>query len=215
VKLYAFPTSPSCLKVRAVAYELGVELDVLELDGFRAAHRAPWLRELNPNGLVPVLVDGDLVLWESNAIITYLASLHGVPALVTTEPRRRADIDRWLHWESAHLGRTLAALTFERFVRPLTRGTVDPAADTGAAAQFAAHCRVLDASLQARSYVACTLSVADFALACVLATAGLVGLDVEAFPRARAWLERMLQRDSMRRALAGAQQSVTEMYLAR
>src|SRR4051812_16791865 len=46
VKLYAFPTSPNCLKVRAVAYELGVELDVMELDGFRAAHRAPWLREL-------------------------------------------------------------------------------------------------------------------------------------------------------------------------
>jgi glutathione S-transferase len=215
VRLYAFPASPNCLKVRAVAYELGVELEVIELNVLRGAHRARELHELNPNGLVPVLVDGDLALWESNAIITYLASVHRAPVLISTEPRQRAHVDRWLHWESAHLGRAVARLAFERFVKPLTRRPTDRASEAGAAADFAAYGRVLEVSLGAAEYIASDLSVADFALACVLTTALMVGLDIEALPRTQAWLRRMMRRESVQRALAGAQQSITEMYLSR
>jgi glutathione S-transferase len=213
VKLYAFPTSPNCMKVRAVAYELAVTLDVIELDGLAGAPRG--LHELNPNGLVPVLVDGELVLWESNAIITYLATVHRTPALVSTEARQRADVDRWLHWESAHLGRTVAKLAFERFVKPLTRRPADRPSDARAAADFDAQCRVLEAALATTAYLATRLSVADFALACVLTTAVMVGLDLAPFPRTQAWLRRMIRRDSMTRVLAGAQRSISDMYRSR
>ena len=54
----------------------------------------------NPNGLVPVIVDDDFVLWESNTIIRYLANKHATEALLPREPRRRAEIDRWIDWQA-------------------------------------------------------------------------------------------------------------------
>ena len=55
----------------------------------------------NPNGLVPVIVDGDFVLWESNSIIRYLAGKWAAHALLPAEPRARAEIDRWIDWQAS------------------------------------------------------------------------------------------------------------------
>lgn len=57
----------------------------------------------NPNGLVPVIVDDDFVLWESNSIIRYLANKWAAPALLPVEPRRRAEVDRWIDWQATEL----------------------------------------------------------------------------------------------------------------
>lgn len=57
----------------------------------------------NPNGLVPVIVDGDFVLWESNTIIRYLANKHAAEALLPRDPRRRAEVDRWIDWQATEL----------------------------------------------------------------------------------------------------------------
>jgi len=54
----------------------------------------------NPNGLVPVIVDGDFVLWESNSIIRYLANKTAAHALLPVEPRARAEVDRWIDWQA-------------------------------------------------------------------------------------------------------------------
>jgi glutathione S-transferase len=216
VKLYECPSSPHCLKVRAVAYELEVELEGILVNIFQGAARSPGFEALNPNGLVPVLVDGEFVLWESNAILTYLASAHGGGALSSADPRERADVDRWLHWQSAHLGPAISAVAFERLVKPIAlRAPVDCAAAAAAARDFRAHCRVLEAALQHHDHVANRLSVADFALACVLYTAARVNLGVEAFPRTAAWLQRMLSRDSVARALVQARGSISAMYAGR
>jgi glutathione S-transferase len=79
MKIHDFPFSPNCRKVRAVVYELGLEVEFLPVSLFRGASRTPEFLAINPNGRVPVLVDGDFVLWESNAIVSYLA--HGTPLL--------------------------------------------------------------------------------------------------------------------------------------
>ncbi|MDB5992132.1 MAG: glutathione S-transferase protein [Herbaspirillum sp.] len=62
--------------------------------------------KMNPNGLVPTLVDGDFVLWESNAIVRYLASLHG-GSLFPADLKIRADADRWMDWTLVTLWPTL------------------------------------------------------------------------------------------------------------
>lgn len=54
----------------------------------------------NPNGLVPVIVDGDFVLWESNSIIRYLANKWAAEALLPREPQARAEVDRWIDWQA-------------------------------------------------------------------------------------------------------------------
>jgi glutathione S-transferase len=213
VKLYQYPSSPHCLKVRAVAYELGLELELVTVNLFGSASRQrSELEALNPNGLVPVLVDGDFVLWESNAILTYLAGTHRRPALIPTDARGRADVERWLHWQSAHLAPAISRVVFERFIKPMTgQAPVDHAAAAAAASDFKRHCRVLEESLRDMEYIARRLSVADFALACVVDSAAMVGLGVDTFPRTRTWLRRMVARDSVRRALAEARLSTSEM----
>jgi len=211
MKLYDCPSSPHCLKVRTVAYELGVELELVPMNIVRGGWRTPEFEALNPNGLVPVLVDGDFVLWESNAILTYLAGTHRSPALISTDARARADVDRWLHWQSAHLGPAISRVVFERFIKPLTGQPVDHAAAARAAGDFQRCCRVLEASLRDRDYLANQLTVADFAVACFLNSAAMVGLAVQACPRTTAWLGRMLMRDSVRRALAEAGDQVARL----
>ena len=72
----------------------------------------PW----NPNTKVPVLVDGDFVLWESRAIIAYLASR---PTPLYPADRSGARIiDQWMYWGAIHLGPALQAVSFERFMKP-------------------------------------------------------------------------------------------------
>jgi len=158
VRLYHFPTSPNCLKVRAVAYEIGVELELATVNIFKSESRSAAFRALNPNGLVPVLVDRDFVLWESNAILTYLASRYGGQALISADARRRADIDRWLHWESAHMGPAIAKVAFERCVKPMFGGKqASEVAVSPALSAFEQNCRVLETSLGDKEFVTSSL----------------------------------------------------------
>ena len=73
--------------------------------GFRETDTSEFL-SLNPNGLVPVIKDGDFVLWESNSIIRYLASRYGGEALYPTEPTKRARVDQWMDWQATDLNRS-------------------------------------------------------------------------------------------------------------
>jgi glutathione S-transferase len=202
MKLYDFPFSPNCRKVRAVAYELGITLEHVPVDLLRGESRLPPFLARNPMGRVPVLEDGDFVLWESTAIIRYLAA---GTRLAPTTPRVAADVDRWIAWQLAHLHPALRKVAFERVVKRLTRqGPPDEAAIEAGTAEFAAMTEVLDGALAGREHVAGPLSIADFALAAHYSLAEQCGLDVSRFARVGAWLARLLARDSMKRALADA-----------
>lgn len=202
MKLYDFPFSPNCRKVRAVAYELGVQLEHVPVNLFKGESRAPGFLARNPNGRVPVLEDGDLVLWESTAIMRYLAA---DSALLPSSRRAAADVDRWIAWQLAHLGPAMSKVAYERVVKPLAqRGTPDAALIAAGSAEFVTLTGVLDAALAGRDHVAGELSIADFALAAHYSLAESCGLAVAPFARVAAWLARVLGRDSMRRALADA-----------
>jgi glutathione S-transferase len=84
----------SSINVRKVLWaceEIGI--------AYTRADDGPELAQ-NPNGLVPVIVDGDFVLWESNSIIRYLANKSAAGALLPTEPQARAEVDRWIDWQA-------------------------------------------------------------------------------------------------------------------
>ncbi|HUQ03757.1 MAG TPA: glutathione S-transferase family protein [Kofleriaceae bacterium] len=203
MKLYDFPFSPNCRKVRAVAYEVGAPFEAVRVDLLRGDQRAPAHLARNPNGRVPVLEDGDLVLWESVAIMRYLAA---GTALVPTERRAAAEMDRWLAWQLAHLAPAMSKVAFERVVKQLLKlGPADAAAVEAGAADFAAMTAVLEGALAGKEYVGGRLSLADFALAAHYSLAPACGLSVATFPAVESWLARVLARDSMKRALADAQ----------
>ena len=94
MRLYGFSASPRTWKVRAVAAQLDIPLEYVQLDAFRGENRTPQYLALNPTGRTPTLVDGDFVLWESDAIMQYLAS-KTPNTLWPDDARTRADIMRW------------------------------------------------------------------------------------------------------------------------
>src|SRR5208282_545775 len=101
MKLYGFPPSTNTWKVRAVAAHLGIPLEVEIVD--LSKPRTPDYLALNPTGRTPTLVDRDFKLWESTAIMQYLASCTA-NSLWPNDSRKHADIMRWQSWGLAHWG---------------------------------------------------------------------------------------------------------------
>ena len=172
---------------------------------FKGEARTPAMLAKNPNGKVPILEDGDFVLWESTAMLGYIAAKAGRADLAPTTPRERAEVDRWTSWQGAHFGPAIRKVAFERIVKKLAgRGAPDEAVVKVGIEEFATTASVLEQSLGAKEYVCGRLTIADFGLAPYAALAENCGLDFEPYPKAKAWLGRMAARDSMKKTLAAA-----------
>src|ERR1051326_7174960 len=126
MKLYAFPPSPRARKPLAVAHHLGLPFELVLVDLLKGDQKKPEYLKLNPNGKMPTLVDGDFVLWESDAICQYLAEKKG-DGLWAKDSQGRHDIARWLFWDMAHWDPACATLLFEHVVKGvLGMGAADP-----------------------------------------------------------------------------------------
>ncbi len=103
LKLLGKSSSINVRKVLWTLAECGQPYDQEEWgSGFQSTHTDEFLA-LNPNGMVPVLIDGDLVLWESNTICRYLAAKYGSPALLPEAPDARAKVEQWMDWQATEL----------------------------------------------------------------------------------------------------------------
>jgi glutathione S-transferase len=205
MKLYQLPFSPNCQKVVALAHEVGTPLELAAVELFKGEARTPAMLAKNPNGKVPILEDGDFVLWESAAMLPYIAAKAGRGDLAPTTPRERAEVDRWTAWQGAHFGPAIRKVAFERIVKKLVgRGAPDEAVVKAGMEEFAVTASVLEQSLGSKEYVCGRLTVADFHLAPYAALTASCGLDLGAYPKAAAWLDRMLARDSMQKTMAAA-----------
>jgi glutathione S-transferase len=112
----------------------------------------PEYRRMNPNALVPTIEDDGFVLWESNAIVRYLAAKHGAGSLWPDDPRVRADADRWMDWQATAFT-PAQRLAFHGLIRtaPDKRDGAAIARSVAEAEPFAA---LLDAHLAGRPFVA-------------------------------------------------------------
>ena len=192
MKLYGFPPSPNTWKVRAVAAHLGIPLD-LEFVDLTKPRTADYLA-LNPTGRAPTLVDGDFVLWESNAIMQYLAS-RAANSLWPNDARTRADIMRWQSWQIAHWSKEgCEPLLFQRLVKKiLGLGPPDEAVVAKGIEAFNREARVLDAHLSKHPYlVGNALTLADFSVAAPLVYAKEGDLPVAPYSHVRDWSARVL-----------------------
>lgn len=205
MKLYQFPLSPNCQKVVALAREVGVPLETVNIEVFKGATQTPEFLTKNPNGKIPVLEDDGLFLWESNAILEYVAAKADRSDLAPTAPRERADVDRWLSWQAAHFSHAVGKVAFERVVKRLAGlGPPDEAAIAKGTEEFARFAKVLDTSLAGKEFLCGRLTIADFSVALYAAATENCGLDFTPYPNARVWLGRMLARESIRSTLASA-----------
>jgi len=191
MKLYGFPPSPNTWKVRALAAQLGIPLE-LEFIDLTKPRTADYLA-LNPTGRTPTLVDGEFVLGESNAIMQYLAG-RSANTLWPNDARMRADIVRWQSWQLAHWSKEgCEPLIFNRLVKKLLNlGSPDEAAVAKGTEAFNREARVLDAHLAKHSYlVGKTLTLADFAVAAPLFYAKEGELPITPYAHLRDWFTRV------------------------
>jgi glutathione S-transferase len=194
MKLYYFPPSPNTRKVHAVAIHLQLPIDLRLVDLQKGEQHHPEFVQLNPTGRVPVLQDGDFILWESTAIMQYLASQ--IPnSLWSEDPQIRADIMRWQSWQLAHWYPVCQPLQFENFVKSLLQlGEPDLQVVQQATDRFHKEASVLNNHLANREYlVSNTLTLADFSVASDLTYAIPARFPLENYHHIQAWYARIEQ----------------------
>ena len=126
MKLYIHPASPNARKVAMAAAILGIPAETQVVDLMAGDQRKPAYLALNPNGMVPVLQDGDFTLSESNAIMQYLAGKKPGTTLWPADERARARVSQWMCWDLAHWSPTLGIFVWENMFKPLLgRGSTE------------------------------------------------------------------------------------------
>ncbi len=192
MKLYGFPPSPNTRKVLAVAAALELPLEFAPVDLTKGEQREPGYLALNPTGRVPTLVDGDFVLWESNAIMQYLAGRRP-NALWPDDLRARAAIARWQCWQLAHWQEGTSRLLFQRVVKAIMGlGEPDPAEIERGEQAFHRDAKVLDGWLAKRSFLeGSAATLADFAVAAPLEYAAPAKLPWDGYASLKAWYARI------------------------
>jgi glutathione S-transferase len=202
MKLYTSPFSYNSRKALVTAIHLGFEPEVVPVDLAKGEQRKPDFLALNPSGKVPVLVDDDFVVTESQAIMIYLAEKAAGQKLYPSDLRARTSVNRWLFWSANHWGVAISMLNFERMVkRFIGQGEPDPAQVARAEALFHSFARVLDDHLAKRDWlVQNAVSLADISAGCPLTAAGTAQLALDDYGHIRKWFARIEQLDAWKAA---------------
>lgn len=195
MKLYYYPASPFARKPRIAAALLGIELETQVVDIFAGEGQSQDYLRLNPQGKVPTLVDGNFALWESNAIVQYLAERAGDSALFPRDGRNRADILRWQFWESTTWAPPCGVYIYENVLKPLLgKGEADREELRKADEKFHRGAKVLNAHLANRPWLlGDTMTLADISVAPVLMYAESARYPLAGYEHITAWFSKIQQ----------------------
>jgi len=192
ITLYDGQRSPHARKVRLLAAELDLPLTRVALDFQKGELRTPAFLAKNPNGRIPTIEHDGLVLWESGAILKYLAGQRPERGFAPSDAAEQAHIDQWLLWWTADPEPAFTRLIWERRIKPfLGKSGNDPAIVADAEATFDRFLPVLEGQLAGKDYVLGHLTIVDFAIAPVLEIVAFVNVDLGGYPNITAWLERL------------------------
>ena len=203
MKLYIFPTGRA-LGVRALVNYLGVECEVVPIDLGHGDQLTPEYRALNPNSKMPTLEDDSFLLWESNAILFYLAAKRADLGLWPSTVKAQADVLRWLVWESAHWdAESCGMVAYEKSSKAvLGLGPPDPGFIARGEQNFIRFAGVLDASVRGKAFLTGDqLTIADFSVGGLVPTAERLGLPVDDFPEVQRWYGRLAMLPAWQAAL--------------
>ena len=200
LKIWGRLSSVNVQKVVWAVQELSVPFERMDAGGQFGGLDTPEYVRMNPNRLVPVIDDGGFVLWESNAIVRYLASRHGAGDLWPGDLRTRAEADRWMDWQATEFGPAMRDGFWQLVRTPEDKR--DPDVIAASVARSNRLALMLEDYLFTRDYLAGKrFTVAEIAVGAQVHR--WLGLPVErpATPRLQAWYERVSQRESARNVL--------------
>ena len=199
LKIWGRTNSVNVKKALWCAEELGLRYQRIDAGLKFGVVDTPEYRRMNPNGLVPTLEDDDFVLWESHAIVRYLAAKHGAGGLWPAGLRQRADAYRWMDW----------AFTFQAAFRPVFWGLIrtppeqrDAAAIEDGRLKSGKLLDILDAALATRRYVAGdALTMGDIPIGCHVQLWMRLPIDRPRHAHLEAWFARLLERPAYRKVV--------------
>ena len=174
--------------------------------GFREAEPyggvdAPWYRSMNPNGTVPTIEDGGCVLWESNAIVTYLGLRYGLGTLADGSPETLGRAVQWMSWTNEHVEPHLHTLVME--LRRLREDLRTPGAVEAAVRGITPALEILDAHLASNAWVAGDrFSMGDIPAGAAARRWQVLAQADSTTPHVDAWLARLAEREGFRRHVA-------------
>lgn len=203
MKLFFHPFSTSSRRALMAAVHLRIELELVKVDLPKGQNRTEGFLRINPNGRVPVLVDEGFVLWESRAIMQYLADKTPGQTVYPEEARARAEVNRWLFWDAAHFSPAVGTLLYENLIKSLIgAGLPDKSEVKRGEGLLARLVPILEAHLAFRKWVANDeVSLADLSLAAPLAFAQQATISIETFPNIDKWLSRVQALDAWQKTL--------------
>jgi len=181
-------------RVLAVAKHLGIQAEYIAM-GVNGEMKTPDYVRLNPNMKAPVLVDGDVVLWESAAINAYLCIKAGSDMWPASHSLEQVEVLRWLSWNDNHWFPAISQFYFEHVVKATFGfGTADRTTLPPKLENFHRFTAVLNDHLAGKRYVALDrLTIADFQLASTAAYWRMSEMPMEDYPNVIRWLDGLME----------------------
>ena len=198
LRVWGRTNSVNVKKALWAAEELGLKVERINAGMEHGVTKTPEYMKMNPTSLVPTIEDDGFVLWESHAIVRYLAAKHGMGTLCPADPRARADADRWMDWTHT-FSREFQRPVFWPLVRTPPENR-DMKAVEEACRKCADLLAVPEATLSKRKYLAGdTFTMGDIPLGCHVQLWFRLPIDRPKRPGLEAWFQRLLERPAYRK----------------
>ncbi|MEM7303650.1 MAG: glutathione S-transferase N-terminal domain-containing protein [Pseudomonadota bacterium] len=198
IKIWGRKTSSNVQSVMWMVAELGLDHERKDVGGKFGGNDTPDYLAMNPNGLVPVLQDGDLVLFESHAIVRYLARQYGEGRLCAADPAGFAAEDKWLEWAKTTVYPPLIPGIFWSLIRtPAAMRDMDRLASDVSAVQRLA--RIADTQLSSTGFMCGNaLSIADIGFGGLLYRYFTLEFEREELPALSEYYQKLIERPGYR-----------------
>jgi glutathione S-transferase len=196
LKIWGRVNSVNVKKALWAAEELGLKYERIDAGLQFGINKTPEYLKMNPTGLVPTIDDDGFKLWESHTIVRYLAAKHGAGTLWPTDPKARADAERWMDW----------AFTLQRAMRDVFWGLIrtppekrDAKAIEEGRKKSAELLAIPESVLAGRRYITgASFTMGDIPLGCEVQRWMRVPIERPALPNLEAWFERLRERPAFR-----------------
>ncbi len=189
LKLYDHPLSGNSYKSRLALSNLGIEYERINVDVFKGEQNDPKFAALNPNKKIPVLVDEDYVIWESNALLFYIGKKYSPNHIYPEDPKNHGLAAQWLLFGKTTIDPNLA------MARYMTKFVSREAHEEQELAKVRAHgmmaLKILDDHLQDMDFLAGEYSIADIGCYPYVHLAPEGNVDIEAYSNIMSWIERI------------------------
>ena len=201
LKIWGRTNSINVQKVLWCCAEMAIPYERIDAGMQFGVNNTPEYRAMNPNGLVPLIDDDGFVLWESHAIVRYLARKHGLGTLCPKDPQAAADADRWMEWYSTTLWNHMKPVFWNLVRTPPEKRNMAEVEDNRK--KLASYLEMADAHLKNHEYLAgAQFTMGDIPLAVLAQRWFNLPIERPALPNYERWFRTVSQRPCFRQHCA-------------